>query len=66
MAKLKSAYRSYLLRLWRLKESNATWRVMLVEVKTGETRQFSSLDKAIRFLKEQVNEDRPQPGPNSE
>lgn len=39
---------------------------MLVEVKTGETRQFSSLDKAIRFLKEQMNEDRPQPGPNSE
>ena len=46
-------YRSYLLRLWQVKEeSDLTWRAMLEDVKTSEQRGFTCLEDLIVFLRQ--------------
>ena len=44
-------YRSYLLRLWQVREADGlAWRASLEEVKTGEQRGFTSLEDLIAYL----------------
>ena len=45
-------YRSYLLRLWQVREADGlAWRASLEEVKTGEQRGFTSLDELFAYLR---------------
>ena len=47
-------YLSYLLRLWRVGEEEATWRASLESSHTGERKGFASLDDLFGFLREQT------------
>jgi hypothetical protein len=45
-------YRSYLLRLWQVREKTGlAWRATLEDVKTGEQRGFTSLGELIAYLR---------------
>jgi hypothetical protein len=45
-------YRSYLLRLWQVREeSGLAWRATLEAVRTGEQRGFTSLEELIAYLR---------------
>jgi hypothetical protein len=45
-------YRSYLLRLWQVREqAGLAWRATLEEVRTGQQRGFASLDELIAYLR---------------
>ena len=47
----QSNYKSYMLRLWRIKDSNRyTWRASLENVESGELIGFVTLEKLIEFL----------------
>ena len=44
-------YRSYLLRLWRIKENDSrSWRASLENTQTGELLGFEDLDALLRYL----------------
>lgn len=48
-------YLSFLLRLWRVKQSNENgWRASLEDPHTGEVRGFASLELLWDFLREQT------------
>ena len=54
------AYLAYLLRLWRVRETQEKWRVSLEDARTRELRGFASLEEALAFLqKEAVGKDDP-------
>jgi hypothetical protein len=53
MAKLPTAYQSYLLRLWK-ETDEATWRASLDSTETGERLGFESVDVLCNFLKMQT------------
>jgi hypothetical protein len=48
-------YRSYLLRLWRVREGERdVWRASLQDPQSGERISFSTLDALFAFLQEQL------------
>jgi hypothetical protein len=52
----KRAYRSYLIRLWQVKEDEeAFWRASLESPVTGECHGFANLKALFAFLEEQAN-----------
>ena len=53
MAKLPTAYQSYLLRLWK-EDDEAVWRASLDSTETGERLGFESVDALCDFLKTQT------------
>ena len=51
-------YRSYLLRLWHAGEEGApVLRILLVSPHTGERRSFTSLEKMVRYLEEEMQDE---------
>lgn len=59
----KDSYFSYMLRIWRLKESedlssakNELWRVSLESTKTRKQFMFASLEEMILFLHNQFDQ----------
>jgi len=48
------AYLAYLLRLWRVRETQDKWRVSLEDARTRELRGFASLEEALGFLQKEV------------
>lgn len=51
MSSAQTNYRSYMLRLWWVKESQGyTWRASLEDVESGELSGFATLEKLIEFL----------------
>ena len=50
-----SAYRSYLLRLWRAGEAGGPWRASLQSAVAGERLGFASLDDLFDFIRRQIN-----------
>ena len=55
MAKGRTDYFSYLLRLWRVHDKGVgTWRVELRSASTGERLGFASLDELFDHLREQT------------
>ena len=53
MEQRDSGYRAYMVRLWRVDEvGDATWRVSVEDVHTGERRGFVDLEAFHAFLKE--------------
>jgi hypothetical protein len=47
----QSAYQSYLLRLWRVKEGEEGWRASLQSAQTGERRGFATLDALFDYVR---------------
>jgi hypothetical protein len=48
-------YRSYLVRLWRVKEGDRdVWRASLQDPQSGERISFASLDALFAFLRDQT------------
>ena len=48
-------YRAYLLRLWRIGESEPTmWRVSIEDPRTGQRRDFPDLESLFVFLEEPI------------
>jgi hypothetical protein len=44
-------YRSFVLRIWRVREGNqAQWRVTLENIQTGKVSSYASLDDLFEFL----------------
>lgn len=57
MACERRTYVSYLLRLWRVRETDQfTWRASLDDPSTGERLGFTSLSELFEFLQEQTKE----------
>ncbi len=57
MATDEATYRSYLLRLWQVEQNgNFTWRCSLEEARTGQRRNFASLQALLDFLLAETNE----------
>ena len=57
MKNKKAIYRSYLLRLWHVKQNGDwIWRTSLEEVDTGKRRAFTNLDLLIGFLENKTAE----------
>ncbi|HJZ47859.1 MAG TPA: hypothetical protein VKE41_11860 [Roseiflexaceae bacterium] len=55
MTKEPPAYRSYLLRLWRVEhEGQSVWRASLESAQTGERHAFADLASLCAFLSEQT------------
>ena len=59
----KDAYFSYMLRIWRLKESedrssekNELWRVSLESTQTRKQFMFASLEEMVLFLHDQFTQ----------
>ncbi len=51
-------YRSYLLRLWRVREGERdVWRASLQDPQSGERISFSTLDALFAFLKAKIEGD---------
>jgi hypothetical protein len=50
----QSAYQSYLLRLWRVKEGEEGWRASLESAQTGERRGFATLDALFDYVRSQT------------
>jgi len=50
----RSAYQSYLLRLWRVKEGEEGWRASLESAQTGERRGFATLDALFDYVRSQT------------
>ena len=50
----QSAYQSYLLRLWRVKEGEEGWRASLESAQTGERRGFATLDALYDYIRSQT------------
>ena len=56
MAKKKTDYVAYLLRLWQVKEKgNTVWRASLQSPQTRERRGFASLNALFDFLRQQTD-----------
>ena len=53
--KASSAYRAYLLRMWREGETKG-WRATIQNPTTGERRSFANLSALLAFLEEQTGE----------
>jgi hypothetical protein len=55
--KEQSDYVSYLLRLWQKSDSKreVVWRASLESMRTGERRDFASLDELFDYLREQTD-----------
>lgn len=47
-------YLAYLLRLWRVRETQDKWRVSLEDARTRELRGFASLEEVFAFLNREV------------
>jgi hypothetical protein len=48
-------YRSYLLRLWRVKEGDRdVWRASLQDAQSGERISFATVEALFAFLEEQL------------
>jgi hypothetical protein len=45
-------YRSYLLRLWRVRDDGERWRIALESVEDGEMRGFDDLEALIDYLRQ--------------
>jgi hypothetical protein len=45
-------YRSYLLRIWRVRVEDETWRASLERIGSGERRSFASLQALFEYLVE--------------
>jgi len=43
--------RSFLLRLWRVRDDGQNWRAMLQDVETGERHGFASLEALAAYLR---------------
>lgn len=43
--------RSFLLRLWRVRDDGQNWRAMLQDVETGERHGFATLEGLAAFLR---------------
>jgi hypothetical protein len=57
LPRAQTNYKSYMLRLWRVKDAKRyTWRVSLENVESGEITGFASLEKLIEFLQQLDNE----------
>jgi hypothetical protein len=53
----KPQYHSYLLRLWQESaEKKSSWRFVLVNLTKNEERGFTSLERLVAFLQEQMDE----------
>jgi hypothetical protein len=51
MDQTQNDYRSYVLRMWRVKgEETSLWRCSLEDIKTGEQRGFACLEELMAFL----------------
>ena len=51
MSCAEANYQSYMLRLWRIKDSKRyTWRASLENVENGELTGFATLQELIEFL----------------
>ena len=49
-------YRSYLLRLWHTRvEGKHQWRISLQDSETGQTENFTSMDKLVDYLQHDMN-----------
>ena len=57
----QSNYKSYLLRLWRVRDDGINWRASLEDVQTGELKGFSRLTDLIEFLQEVITQEEPEP-----
>jgi hypothetical protein len=63
MAKARSTYKSYLLRLWREDVAGAPWRACLERIAHGgERHHFPDLDSLIAFLLAELGPGRSLPG----
>ena len=51
-------YQAYLLRIWREHET-AAWRVVVVDVPTGEQHRFRELPEALAFIEQCAADSRP-------
>jgi hypothetical protein len=49
-----SAYQSFLLRLWQVKEAEQGWRASLESAQTGERRGFATLDALFDYVRLQT------------
>jgi hypothetical protein len=49
--KEQAMYRSYLLRLWRVREGEEDWRASLESARTGERRGFANLDALFAYVR---------------
>ena len=50
-------YRSYLLRLWSVENTDHRWRASLEDPRTGRRIGFATLEQLFAFLMEQVEHD---------
>ena len=48
---MREEYRSYLLRLWRVRGDGRDWRALLENVETGERHGFASIELLVAFLR---------------
>lgn len=46
----REEYRSYLLRLWRVRDDGQNWRALMENVETGERHGFASIELLVAFL----------------
>ena len=57
MSRVQLNYKSYMLRLWRVKYGKRyTWRASLENVESGEITGFVTLEKMIEFFQKLDNE----------
>jgi hypothetical protein len=62
LSQIFSGYESYLLRLWRTRQSGKTsWRASLESTRTGICRNFATLDELHVFLQVQGHSERKPP-----
>jgi hypothetical protein len=47
----QSGYQSFLLRLWRVKEGDESWRASLESAQTGDRRSFATLDALFEYIR---------------
>ena len=47
-----SHYRSYLLRLWRVRDDGERWRIALERVEDGERHSFENLEALLDYLRQ--------------
>jgi hypothetical protein len=50
-------YRSYLLRLWRVRDDGERWRVALESVEDGQRRGFEDLEAFFAYLRQALTPD---------
>jgi len=47
----REEYRSFLLRLWRVRDDGQTWRALLEDVESGERHGFATLEALTAYLR---------------